>query len=178
MRWKTAMMACWLCAAATSALAAKPEFDDTIRFMGKELHKLGEAELNLLLLDVYDIAAYAPWGRYEPTVLHAIEIRYEMDFSAEELNDETIKQLKRMGGVTTAQERAWRRELERLNLSVEDGERVRLYVLPGEKLVFYKGNMKFGEIRGDEELIRRYPLIWLGENSEYPKITRKILGRD
>lgn len=144
---------------------------------------VGEAQLSWLFFDIYRSELLAPSGTYsqsEDVTPHpiALRIRYQRDISREQLLEATLDQWQKMG-VDRPTRSSWIAQLYDIFPSVSPGEQL-IYVTDGESGQFYfqGGNDVLKQVGrvDDEALNDGFLSIWLGRNSQYPKLRAQLIG--
>lgn len=155
--------------------AADAHFPERITFEKQQMTRVGAATLEVLWFDVYHAGLWAPGGYYTPGRIHALELLYMRDFDEESLVEESIEQMEKLGDFSDDRLAYWRGLLERLGLSVREGDRVRMVTLPGQSVVFIKNGREIGEVN-DPGFASYFSQIWLDPSSDYPDFTRELKG--
>lgn len=144
---------------------------------------VGEAQLSWLFFDIYRSQLLAPQGTYalsndvSPHPV-ALRIEYQRDISREQLLEATLDQWEKMGIDKETRSR-WIAKLYDIFPSVADGHQL-IYVTDGSLGSFYylnsdKPMQKVGRIE-DESLNDGFLSIWLGNNTQYPKLRAQLIG--
>ncbi|TNE77029.1 MAG: hypothetical protein EP339_06790 [Gammaproteobacteria bacterium] len=147
-------------------VAAQPLPDD--------LKTVGRAELKFFLFDVYDAELLNPTGQFQQ--VHGpmlLRLTYHRDISNSRLLQETRTRLE--GDFNRARVAKWIDHLRGLWPSVEKGDEMAFFMDSTGKGHFYFRGRHVGYL-DDRDFSRAFLNIWLGEDSGYPKLTRKLRG--
>lgn len=138
---------------------------------------IGSSELRFLGLKVYDIFLWSEDTTFSYEKIFAIQIKYNMNFSRDDLAKRSLVEIKRLHKLSAQQESAYPEQLKSIFSSVKKGDE-KIAVFTPSKGVSMLYNDKFiGEI-SDLKLARFFVDIWLDEKGSYPKITKKLLGKN
>lgn len=147
--------------------------------------KVGNADFNWLLFDVYQSKLKVETGKFQadkPLSKQALAlvIQYERKISSEDFTDATIKQWQKIGYEQSFIEQ-WQDELPKLFPSVSDGDQLAM-VSDGieQSVMLFKtaSSEQWSVIRNfyDSEFTERFLSIWLSESSQYPKLRQQLIG--
>jgi hypothetical protein len=136
---------------------------------------VGTGEMHKLLWHVYDTKLTTANGAYDPSKPYQLENTYHMDFTAKELAERSIGEMRRHGTFSDAQARRWQSELVALWPDVQEGDRIAAKAVPGKKVVFYHNGTELGAI-SDAIFVELFMAIWLGENTSEPELRAALLG--
>jgi hypothetical protein len=136
---------------------------------------IGSTQLKFLGIKVYDIALWSSDSKFSYEKSFAIRIKYNMNFSKEDLAERSIVEIKRLHKLTKDEENSYLKQLLGIFHSVKKGDE-KLAVFDPKKGVsmIYNGE-KIGEI-SNPKLARLFVDIWLDLRGSYPEVTKKILG--
>lgn len=138
---------------------------------------IGDSDLNFFGLKVYHIALWSVEKNFSYDKKFAVQIRYNMNFSKEDLAKRSIDEIERLHVLSAQDKENYLIALKKIFSSVKKGdEKVALFVPNQGVEMFYNGKLN-GKI-SDQKLARLFVDIWLDERGSYPKVTRKILGKD
>lgn len=139
----------------------------------KDYITVGAAKLRVLWFDIYNAELRSPDGRFSqitgPLVL---KLTYLRDIKKQKLLDETENQLR---AVTPPVVRVWIQQLEGIWPEISRGDRLAFYLDPEGFGHFYFNDRYVGSIK-DVRFGKAFISIWLGKNSDYPELTRKLRG--
>lgn len=138
------------------------------------LEQVGQARLSLLWLDIYDARLLSLDGSYNsgdaPLLL---ELTYHRAVSSQDLVDETLSQLDGRFDKTAVP----LKQLNDLLPSVEAGDQLAFYLKPDGRGSIYFNREYLGEL-ADADFNRAFLDIWLAPDSEYPELTRQLIGKE
>ena len=141
---------------------------------GDQWKQVGKGEMHKLFWHVYDTTLTTPNGNYDPNKPYALENHYHMDFTAEELAERSIDEMRRHAAFSENKADAWRAALSKLWPDVKDGDRIRAVATPNKKVTFYHNGTHVGEV-ADASFVKPFMDIWLGENSSEPELRNALL---
>ncbi len=137
---------------------------------------VGSATLGFLGLKVYDISLWSEGVGFSYNKSFAIRIKYNMNFSRENLAQRSITEIKRLHELSAEEETKFLESLKTIFHSVKKGdEKIAVFIPSKGVSMFYNGKLT-GQI-SDLKLSRLFVDIWLDEKGSYPKVTNKILGK-
>lgn len=141
----------------------------------KNYFLIGSSSLNFIGLKVYDIALWAEDKNFSYEKKFAIFIRYNMNFSKEELAQRSIEEIERLHVLSEEERKDYLEQLRKIFNSVKKGdEKVAIFSPTQGVEMFYNNNLS-GKIT-NPRLARLFVDIWLDEKGSYPKVTKEILG--
>lgn len=139
--------------------------------------KLGNAELTWGFWDIYTASLYSKTGKQAPP--YALVIKYDRNFTAQELLDETKKQWRDLG-FSEAQITDWSPLMKDAWPNVKEGDKL-IYVYSKGGQFFYQplnqSVEKYTYI-SEPALARAFIDIWLSAKTQYPKLRLSLLGLD
>lgn len=138
---------------------------------------VGFAKLKFLGKKVYDIALWSEDGKFSYDKKFAIQIKYNMNFKREELTERSISEIKKLHELTAQEEKNYSTQLSAIFDSVKKGDE-KLAVFTPTKGVMLFHNDKLNGTISDPKFARFFVDIWLAENGSYPKVTKKLLGKN
>lgn len=140
----------------------------------EDLLAVGQAELSFFFFKIYKAELLNRPGELErlqgPLVLR---LTFHRDISHHRLLRETRKRLK--GDMTPQQRDTWLNQLRDIWPSVEKGEEMSFFMDEAGHGHFYLQGKHIGSLP-EEEFSEAFLNIWLGDDSGYPKLTRKLRG--
>lgn len=175
---RSAFFALTFALASGAAFAEQPpvdQFPDFLKPYFSAETPIGTAKLTWMWFDVYDIALWSQEYAWSYDTTFALHIRYARSFSADELTESTIKEMKAITNFTPQEEDNARAELLAVMPAVESGDTLTAVHMPKKPLILYHN----GEIAGritSLELSRQFLNIWLGPKTTHPEITRALKG--
>ena len=138
---------------------------------------VGEADLKFFGLKVYHISLWGEDKNFSYEKKFAIHIRYNMNFSKEEMAKRSIEEIERLHQLSDDERSSYYQKLEGIFSAVKKGDEKTAIFTPNHGVaLFYNGEIS--GIISDEKLARFFVDIWLDERGSYPKVTRKILGKN
>ena len=161
-----------LCLAASLQGATLPT---PLREVTPPLQSLGSATLHWFGLHVYDIALFDEQPPYGPTDTAVLSIRYRISIKHRRLVETTLKEWRRLGQGTAAQQQQWSQQLEGMWPDVKNGDSLTAYKRRNGPTQFYFGDRLLGEI-ADPGFGPAFFAIWLDADCQYPKVRDALLG--
>ncbi|WP_370298418.1 chalcone isomerase family protein [Pontibacterium sp.] len=135
--------------------------------------QVGAAKLRVLWFDIYDAELSSPDGRFSrikgPLML---KLTYLRDIKKQKLLEETANQLRL---IEPSVVQVWLRQLERIWPEINRGDRLAFLLDPEGFGHFYFNEQYVGTIN-DARFGPAFISIWLGQNSDYPDLARKLRG--
>ncbi|MEO6016563.1 MAG: chalcone isomerase family protein [Polaromonas sp.] len=139
---------------------------------------MGKTRLTVWGFEVYDARLWAPAGfganSYATQPL-ALELAYLRAFSASDIADRSLKEMRRTAAFSEAQAAKWKAEMLRVVPDVKKGDRILGVHRPGTGAVFWVNGKPHGEIR-DAEFARLFFGIWLSPKTSEPKMRDTLLA--
>jgi len=139
------------------------------------LQPLGSATLHWFGLHVYDVSLFTEKPSYAPADTAVLSIGYRISIKSHRLVETTLKEWRRLGQGTAAQQEQWSRRIEGLWPNVENGDRLTAFKRRDGPTRFYFGDRFLGEI-ADPAFGPAFFAIWLDADCQYPKIRDALLG--
>ena len=159
---------------AASATDARPELRDAL----PQARLLGKARLSVWGFQVYDARLWAPAGfgasRYASTPL-ALELSYLRNFSAADIAERSIKEMRRSQPISEAEASRWTTEMLRVIPDVRTGDRILGVLRPGQGAAFWVNGKPNGEIR-DAGFAKLFFGIWLSPKTSEPAMREALLA--
>lgn len=137
---------------------------------------VGEAKLEILFWDIYHSRLYSRDGEYLANRYPlALEIEYLRDISAEDLVKRSVKEWKKIGIPATTYQ-PWLTPMAELWPEIKRGDTLLLVVDNQQRNQFYFNNQLLGGI-ADHNFGATFLAIWLDDNASFPKLRRKLTGK-
>lgn len=142
-----------------------------------DLKKVGEARLSVLFWDIYDSALYSQSGVYQPAEFpQALDIIYLRDIKSQELIENTKDEWQKLG-INDADSVRWLNILGQLLPDIKKGDRLTLVVNAHKYSEFFFNSNSIGSVC-DAQFGPAFLRIWLDAGSSYPKVRRKLIGKN
>ncbi len=170
-----AVIGVWLFSGMPALAAAASDLPAAVRSEGFELAPVGGDELSLYGFRVYHASLWAPSGRYEPAMPHALSLHYRRGFTKQRLVDITLSAWGKAGVGSEAQRKAWASRLLHIWHDVAKDDILAAVVVPGRETRFYNAAGLLGRIE-DKEFGPAYLGIWLDERTLLPELRASLLG--
>jgi hypothetical protein len=158
----------WQITPLMAAAQKPPELSTRI----KSMRPYGEAKFTKLLWDIYDISLWTDadvWSRDKP---YAITIHYMRPFTADQLVDKTIEEMKRLGAPFNPEN--YRKKLEELFPNVNEGDRITAFFKPSLKVTFFFNGSDRGNVN-NVNFAKYFSDIWLSPETEEPEVREELL---
>lgn len=140
-------------------------------------HLIGSNNLKVFGFNVYQISLWSEDEKFSYDKKFAININYKRKFSAEDLVERSIEEIKRINQIKDKNElELYRQKLTEIFRSVNPGDSKTAFYSKNEGLLLFFNGKLVGKI-SDPKLARYFVDIWLSDKSSYPKMTRAILGK-
>ena len=161
---------------AQNASAAPPLSATAIAGM-PELKALGGGMLRFLGFQVYNVYLWTPAGAtFDRSKPYALDLQYLRTFSATQLAEQSIKEMRGQGTGREAVYPKWLAEMERVFADVKEGDRLTGVVTPAKTSKFFYNGAYRGEI-ADPEFADAFFGIWLSQKSSQPRVRNLLLGK-
>lgn len=138
---------------------------------------VNEARLTHLFWDVYDIALYAPKGRYAADGPFALEITYLLGLKGEDIAKVAKNEMARLGMRDSDTLKKWHDQMVNIFPDVEKGERLVGIKGADGYTYFYNNGGFIGSVQ-DHAFSQYFFDIWLSPNTSRPRLRRELLGVD
>ena len=162
--------------ALASQSKSSTEIPTTIHKSFERSFLVGSATLEFLGIKVYDISLWSEGVGFSYDKSFAIRIKYNMNFSSEDLAQSSITEIKRLHELSKQEESSYLESLKTIFRSVRKGDEKIAVFIPSQGVIMFHNDEPTGKI-SDPKLSRLFVDIWLDERSSYPKVTRAILGK-
>lgn len=139
-----------------------------------DMAKAGEAQFSFLFLDIYDIALFAPQGRWDDGAPYALSLRYHVPIEGRELAERSINEMRRQG-VPEDKLKRWQGPMLALFPDVEEGTNMTTLAIPGKETRFFKNGRLINVIK-DPDFAHAYLGMWLAENTSQPDVRARLIG--
>ncbi|MDP1954045.1 MAG: chalcone isomerase family protein [Polaromonas sp.] len=139
---------------------------------------VGSGRLTFWGFQVYDARLWAPPG-FKPesfgTQTLALELSYLRAFSASDVAERSISEMRRSATISAEQADKWKAALRQVLPDVNKGDRVMGVHRPGVGASFLMNGKAIGEIR-DAEFARLFFGIWLSPKTSEPALRNALLA--
>ena len=139
---------------------------------------IGQTRLSVWGFKIYDARLWSPPGlnaRNFASQPLALELAYLRDFSAADIVERSLKEMRRSANLSAAQAQQWTAEMLRVFPDVKAGDRVLCLHRPGISASFWLNGRPIGEI-ADPEFARLFLGIWLSPQTSEPAMRLALLG--
>ena len=144
------------------------------RPLPQDLLTVGQAELSFLFFRIYTAELLNPFGELQqlqgPLLLR---LTFHRDISNTRLLKETRKRL--AGDMSSKKRDDWLNHLGVIWPNVEKGEQMVFFMDQDGHGHFYLQGQHIGSLP-EKDFSHAFLNIWLGDDSDYPKLTRKLRG--
>ena len=137
---------------------------------------IGSSRLNFIGFKVYDIALWSEDKNFSYNKKFAIFIRYDMNFSKEDLAKKSIEEIERLHVLSSEERKNYLMQLTKIFSSVKKGDEKLAIFSPNQGVEMFYNNNSTGKLT-NPKLAKLFVDIWLDEKGSYPKVTREILGK-
>lgn len=142
-----------------------------------ELKPLGGGLLRVFGFQVYHVYLWTPAGAaYDRTKPHALDLQYLRTFSARQLAERSIDEMRGQGTGSEAVYPKWLAEMQRVFADVKEGDRLTGVVTAARTSKFFHNGAFRGEV-ADSAFTDAFFAIWLGEKSSQPRVRSLLLGK-
>ncbi len=139
---------------------------------------IGQTRLSVWGFKIYDARLWSPPGlnaRNFASQPLALELAYLRDFTAADIAERSLKEMRRSANLSAAQAQQWTAEMLRVFPDVKAGDRVLCLHRPGISASFWLNGRSIGEI-ADAEFARLFLGIWLSPQTSEPAMRLALLG--
>ena len=139
---------------------------------------IGQTRLSVWGFKIYDARLWSPPGlnaRNFASQPLALELAYLRDFTAADIAERSLKEMRRSENLSAAQAQQWTAEMLRVFPDVKAGDRVLCLHRPGISASFWLNGRSIGEI-ADAEFARLFLGIWLSPQTSEPAMRLALLG--
>ncbi len=142
-----------------------------------ELKLLGGGLLRVFGFQVYNVYLWTPSGAsFDWTKPYALDLQYLRTFSAKQLAERSIDEMRGQGTGSEAVYPKWLAEMQRVFADVKEGDRLTGVVTSGKASKFFYNGVYRGEIV-DPAFADAFFGIWLGDKSSQPRVRNLLLGK-
>lgn len=135
---------------------------------------VGKGSLTTLLFDVYDIALYAPKGKWQQGQPHALSIQYKLAIDGADLAERSADEMRRQD-VQAQKITEWEGKLKTIFPDVKKGTTITALNKPEKETIFYRDGIEIGKI-DDPQFGPAFFAIWLGKNTSEPDMRADLMG--
>lgn len=163
--------------AQTTAAAVAPTLPAQATMGMPALKVIGGGLLRVFGFQIYNVYLWTPAGSPFATVNPCVlDIHYLRTFSAQQLAQSSIDEMRGQGSGSEAIYPKWLAEMQRVFADVKEGDRLIGVATPRRTTkFFYNGNYR-GEI-ADSAFTDAFFGIWLSEKSSRPSLRDRLLGK-
>ena len=166
--WTTAI----ICCANASAQPGRP----VAPLPGVSL--AGQGTLRFLGFDIYHARLWVSPG-FEPEDYAAkplaLELIYRRGFTAQEIAERSMEEMRRVAPITPQQAARWQQALQSALPDVKAGDRIIGLYRPGEGVVFERDGLPTGEVK-DPYFSRVFFGIWLSPHTSEPRLRQALIA--
>jgi hypothetical protein len=105
----------------------------------------------------------------------ALELRYALRFSASQIAERSLVEMRRAGPIGADDEQRWLQTMRRLFPDVQSGDRLTAVLRPGEGARFFHNGRPLGNVM-DAVFAVRFLAIWLGPQTSEPALRNALLA--
>lgn len=165
----------WMLAAllmSANTLKAAPPWENELG----ALQRVGTADYNYLLWDVYQATLYSETGSYEAASPCALQLEYERELTGVSIAKKSMELIRAQDVEDEMALSRWFSFMKETFPDVEDGTRLTGVLLEDQTSVFYLGEKEIGRIL-DPEFGKYFFGIWLAPNTSEPELRAQLLGQ-
>ncbi len=163
--------------ASASASASEKNIPASLQNIITDPVLIGSSKLKFFGLNVYDIFLWSEGANFSYNKTFAIQIKYNMNFSREDLVKRSLSEIKLLHEISLGEEASYIKQLTEIFNSVKKGDEKIAVFVPSNGVLMFHNNELTGKI-SNPKFARLFVDIWLDENGSYPKITKKLLGKN
>ena len=137
---------------------------------------VGATSFRVLFWRVFDASLWSGDGAFDWNAPFALSLTYQRDFSARQLKETTVEEMSRLSGATEVALRGFGQAFEGCVADVGPGDRITAVSVDTDKARLFLN----GEERCTLErpgLRRDFFGIWLSDDSQFPKATIRLIGK-
>ena len=134
----------------------------------------GSGKGTRLFFHVYDATLYAPNGVYNEKKPYALELVYHVNINGEDIAQDSVRQIRRMGMKDDSTLIKWHKELKEIFPNVKPGDSLTGVHLASGQTLFCRDQHEIGRIK-NKEFSRYFFGIWLDKKSEDATLRRNLL---
>ena len=157
--------------------AAAPPLTATATAGMPELKALGGGLLRVFGFQVYNVYLWTPAGAtFDRSKPYALDLQYLRTFSAKQLAERSIDEMRGQGTGSEAVYPKWLAEMQRVFADVKEGDRLTGVVTATKSSKFFYNGTYRGEVI-DPAFADAFFGIWLSEKSSQPRVRNLLLGK-
>jgi hypothetical protein len=137
---------------------------------------VGQGILSVFFMDVYLLKLYSQDGTFSLNRDFVLEFTYKRPVSKDVIIDASLDEMKKAGGVDSAQLTAWRDNLGKALIDMEADETASVIFSEEGVITFFSPNNPVVSFQ-DPALRNSFALIWLGDKTSHPSLRKKLLGK-
>jgi len=142
-----------------------------------DLKAIGGGLLRVWGFQVYNAWLWTPAGAgFDRGKPYALDIHYLRNFSAKELADRSIDEMRGQGNGSDAVFPKWHGEMMRVFADVKPGDRLTGVATAARTAKFFYNGAYRGEV-ADSAFTDAFFAIWLGDKSSQPAMRDRLLGK-
>ena len=135
----------------------------------------GTARLKYLMWNVYDATLYTSNDLHKNEGPYALKLDYLLDLKGAAIAERSIKEMRQQGFNDQAKLVAWESALKNIFPDIKKGNSIIGIRDDNNYTIFYKNNLKIGQIN-DPEFTKCFFDIWLGKETSQPQLRTQLLG--
>lgn len=136
---------------------------------------VGQARMSYLFWDVYDVALFAPNGKWAENQPYALTLTYLRELKGEDIAKRGIEEMQKQGFTDQQKLNDWLQQMERLFPDVRDQTVLIGIADEQQHSHFFHRDTYLGAVE-DIEFTQQFFGIWLHPNTSEPKLRRQLLG--
>ena len=141
------------------------------------LKAVGGGLLRMFGFQIYNAYLWTPEGAsFDQTKPHVLDIHYLRTFSAKQLAERSIDEMRGQSAGSEAVYSKWSTEMQRVFADVKEGDRLIGAATPARTAKFFHNGTYRGEV-ADGAFTDAFFGIWLSEKSSQPGLRERLLGK-
>ncbi len=141
------------------------------------LKAIGGGLLRMFGFQIYNAYLWTPDGAlFDHSKPHVLDIHYLRTFSAKQLAERSIDEMRGQGTGSEAVYPKWTSEMQRVLADVKEGDRLIGVATPARTAKFFHNGTYRGEV-ADAAFTDAFFGIWLSEKSSQPGMRDRLLGK-
>ena len=141
------------------------------------LKAIGGGLLRIFGFQIYNAYLWTPEGAsFDPAKPHVLDIHYLRAFSAKQLAERSIDEMRGQGTGNETVYPKWVTEMQRVFADVKEGDRLIGVATPARTAKFFHNGSYRGEV-ADAAFTDAFFGIWLSEKSSQPGMRDRLLGK-
>lgn len=142
-----------------------------------DLKTVGGGLLRFFGFQIYNAWLWTPAGTsFDQRKPYALDIQYLRNFTAKELADRSVDEMRGQGTGSDALFPKWHSEMLRVFTDVKPGDRLTGVATPARTAKFFYNGSYRGEI-ADSAFTDAFFGIWLSDKSSQPAMRDRLLGK-